>query len=159
MAPSTQTGRLLATFFIPISVAAMGHWLSLVAGYIIDRKQSKFRQQMATKELTLEDLDIMDEDGDGEVTRVEFLEFMLVAMNKVDQDTLQNLRVFFRRLDTDGTGTLSKEDLIASARQKLKMTDRKLKLSSYKRSLIQKGSSEKEESSSPRDPASELNIV
>ena len=136
LSPHSQQGRLVATVFIPLVVAAMGHWLSQVAGYIIDRRQSQFRQQMAHKELTLEDLDVMDEDGDGQVTQVEFLEFMLVAMNKVDQETLQNLRVYFRRLDADGTGTLSKEDLIASARRKLKMTKQKLELSSYKQSLL-----------------------
>jgi potassium channel subfamily K len=140
LAPASQRGRLLATIFIPITVAAMGHWLSLVAGYIIDSRQSRFREQMANKELTLEDLDVMDEDGDGQVTQVEFLEFMLTAMNKVDQETLQNLRAYFRRLDTDGTGTLSKEDLIAAARRKLKMTKQKLELSSYKRSLLKTAS-------------------
>lgn len=141
----------------------MGHWLSLVAGYIIDMKQSRFRKEMASKELTLEDLDIMDEDGDGEVTRVEFLEFMLVAMNKVDQETLQNLRVYFRRLDTDRTGTLSKEDLIASARRKLQMTKQKLKLSSYKHALLatasESATQEKEKESNIWQSIRNFNIV
>lgn len=139
--PQSQHGRLYAVVGIPIVVGMMGHWLAIVAGYIIDRKQSRFRHEMANKELTLEDLAIMDEDGDGEVTQVEFLEFMLVAMNKVDVETLQYLHMHFQRLDRDGSGVLSKNDLLESARQKLQQTRHKLDLSNYKQSLLKIGSS------------------
>ena len=97
----------------------MGRWLSVVAGRIIEEKQFKFRQQMATKDLTIRDLEVMDEDGDGVVTQIEFLEFMLVAMNKVDKETLVELREHFEHLDADGTGTLTKEDLFALPKRNL----------------------------------------
>jgi len=118
-APKTEHGRLIAIVFIPIAVGCMGHWLSLVASYIIDRRQSGFRKHMANKELTLDDLDVMDEDGDGEVTQLEYFEFMLVAMNKVEPATLQSLRQQFQHLDRDGNGALSKDDLVETAKTKL----------------------------------------
>jgi len=118
VAPTSPKGRLIATVFIPIAVGCMGYWLSMVANYIIDQRQSQFKRQMASKPLTLDDLDVMDEDGDGQVTRVEFMEFMLVAMNKVDAETLQSLQQQFERLDRDSSGTLSKDDLVHKAKRK-----------------------------------------
>ena len=55
--------------------------------FIISQTEGKLRN----KELTLEDLRVMDGDGDGTVTKAEFLEFMLVAMNQVDQGLIDNL--------------------------------------------------------------------
>jgi Ca2+-binding EF-hand superfamily protein len=136
-APQTQAGRLFATIFIPLIVGAMGHWLSVVASSIIAHKQSSFHRRLQTQELSQSDLDIMDEDGDGNVSRAEFLEFMLLAMNKVDKKFIDEMRGHFERLDTDNTGMLSRKDLIASAKRKLKNPHRKLELAHYKQQLLQ----------------------
>jgi len=136
-APKSQKSRLMAVFLIPMAVAAMGHWLSVVAGYIIESQQSKFRRQRFAQELTLDDLDVMDEDGDGLVTQIEFLEFMLIAMDKCDADTIASLKEYFARLDRDGSGTLSKDDLVELAKSKLKSPRSKLQLSVYKQKLLQ----------------------
>ena len=104
----------------------------------MEGRAARFRQEMGTRELTQQDLDIMDADGDGVVTRAEFLEFMLVAMNKIDEDLVQELRRNFDRLDADGTGQLSRQDLVQAARQKLKTCPkRKLALAAYKEQLLE----------------------
>ena len=136
-APKTQQGRLLAVLFIPLAVGAMGHWLSSVASCIIHRRQVAFKKQLDTHEFSLDDLEIMDEDGDGEVTRAEFLEFMLLAMNKVDRDLIDDLRARFARMDETGRGVLSKDTLIDAAKRKLKSPTRKLQLALYKQQLLQ----------------------
>ena len=136
LAPQSQKGRLAAIFFIPLVVGTMGHFLSVLANWVIESRQTGYRQLMANKELTLQDLEVMDEDGDGNVTQAEWLEFMLVAMDKVDKELIQELKGHFHRLDEDGTGTLSREDLVAAARRKLQSPRRKLELSSYKQKLI-----------------------
>jgi hypothetical protein len=136
-APQTQEGRLFAIFFIPLAVGAMGHWLSVVASSIIAHRQSSFHRRLQMHELSQSDLDIMDEDGDGNVSRAEFLEFMLVAMNKVDKEFIDEMRGHFERLDADNTGVLSRDDLIASAKRKLQNPHRKLELSQYKQQLLQ----------------------
>jgi hypothetical protein len=115
----------------------MGHWLSVVASSIIAQRQSGFHRRLQSQELSQSDLDIMDEDGDGNVSRAEFLEFMLVAMNKVDKEFINEMRGHFERLDADNTGFLSREDLIASAKRKLRNPHRKLELSHYKQQLLQ----------------------
>jgi hypothetical protein len=137
--PPTQTGRFIAIFFIPIACGAMGQWLGIVANFIIGGRQAKFRENLGNRELTQRDLDIMDEDGDGLVSRAEFLEFMLVAMNKIDTELVNDLRSHFNKLDTDGTGELSRQDLLEAARRKLQSPTHKLKLAEYKQQLLQKG--------------------
>jgi Ion channel len=142
MAPTSQRGRLVAVLLIPIAVAVMGHWIRSVAAFIMERRQmDNLRRKLLERELQLSDLTVMDENGDGQVSQLEFLRFMLVALNKVDERTLLNLQLYFERLDVDKTGTLNKQDIIANAKAKLRQTNRKLELSAYKQRLIALGRS------------------
>jgi potassium channel subfamily K, other eukaryote len=135
VAPTSQPGRLATAIFIPLAVGTMGHWLAIVAKYIVDQRQQAFRQTLQAEGISLADLQAMDTDDDGNVSRAEFLEFMLLAMNKVDKSLLEELRAHFDRLDSDRSGALSKDDLIALARKQLKKPSRKLELARYKRKL------------------------
>jgi hypothetical protein len=130
---------MIGLFFIPIAVVAMGVWLGGVANFIVESRSAQYRKHMSMKELTQQDLEIMDKDGDGKVTRAEFLEFMLIAMNKIDQDLVDELRMHFDRLDADGTGELTKNDLIQVARAKLQSPPQKLRLAMYKKRLQEQG--------------------
>lgn len=64
-------------------------------------------------------------------------------MNKVDKETLQSLREYFSTLDVDGTGELSKNDLVLRAKTRLRRISRKLELCTYKQQLLRKASSSK----------------
>ncbi|KAL7573533.1 hypothetical protein ACA910_008674 [Epithemia clementina (nom. ined.)] len=141
--PESQKGRLIAIFFIPLSVGAMGHFLSSVAEAIMERRAEAVRRQFAAREMSLQDLEIMDADGDGKVTRAEFLEFMLVAMDKVDHDFIDEMRRHFAKLDVDGTGVLEKHDLIEHARRKLGRIQRKLELANYKEYLLRQAAAQR----------------
>ena len=83
------------------------------------------------------DLEIMDVNGHGHISHAEFLEFMLVAMNKVDKEFIEELHHHFTQLDVDGTGVLSKGDLIEHACCKLWCIQSKLELAAYKQHLLQ----------------------
>ena len=149
---TSQMGRLLVVIFIPIAVGAMGFLLQRIAEAMLQTKQRKHmvglfasgdissptgRQRQ--RELTVMDLEAMDSDGDGNVDWSEFLEFMLVAMKKVDEDLMWELRYQFDSLDVDDTGVLSKENLIAMARRRLQQTSHKLHLLQYKQHLLETG--------------------
>ena len=139
LAPTTPTAKLMSIFFIPLACGTMGQWLGVVANWIIEGRSARFRKQMGNRELTQRDLEIMDINGDGVVSRAEFLEFMLVAMNKIDQELVDELRDHFNKLDVDGTGELSRDDLVEAARRKLKQPVRKLELAAYKRRILEQG--------------------
>lgn len=119
-----------------LAVGAMGSWLSAVADAIIEHRQASFRERFQARELTSADLEVMDADEDGKVTLAEYLSFMLVSMQKVDQDLIDNLTTQFNRLDVDGTGCLEKEDLVIVAKRKLLSSKRKLELAEYKQQLL-----------------------
>lgn len=129
--------RLAAVVYIPLVCLIMGHWLGYVANVIIELQSSRFRKKrLDRRELAQDDLDAMDVTGDGAVTWAEFLEFMLVAMDKVDYDLIDELQTYFRQLDLDETGELSRDDLVEAARRKLKLVRRKLELACYKRRVM-----------------------
>lgn len=59
----------------------------------------------------MKELLAMDADGDGQVSKLEYLSYMLVKMNKVEQDDIDRILTQFRKLDRDGSGVLDKNDL------------------------------------------------
>jgi len=75
----------------------------------------------------------MDRNGDGVVSWSDFLEFMLIAMQKVDSDMLDELRRMFQGLDTDKSGFLDKEDLVDMAKKELNHRRSRLQLSLHRR--------------------------
>jgi hypothetical protein len=146
VAPTTQVGRLLAVFFIPLACGVTGHMLGYMAHYMIDNREHLFLDEIKARELTQDDIDAMDTTNDGQVSWSQFLEFMLIAMHKIDYELLDDLQLYFRRLDAAGTGFLSTEDLVEMARRKRQCPRRKLELATYKRQLLEKAAKERRES-------------
>ena len=111
----------------------MGYVLSeltlLISKHRIENSQSKVIRQ----HITLRKLQAMDTDHDGKVDMVEFLEFMLLALEKVDKDTLEQIKKQFRRLDIDQSGALEKADLVQLAR---KTTKRRLQKRSRQKAIL-----------------------
>jgi len=53
----------------------------------------------------------MNSDGDNEISPLEFVEHMLMAMKKVDAKLLEELHAQFNALDADHSGRLNKADI------------------------------------------------
>jgi len=133
--PVDQWGRMLVVCFIPFAVGAMGWFLQYVAEYIIRSRQRSTLTKLR-ESITILDLEAMDENGDGLVSWSEFLEFMLCAMNKVDQELLWELKFQFDSLDVENLGVLSKQNLISLARRREGLHN-KAKILEYKQQLLQ----------------------
>ena len=67
--------------------------------------------QALKRKLRVVDLAEMDEDGDGEVNRGEFLAKMLVKLGKCAQDDVDEIMAQFNVLDVDRSGTLDAKDI------------------------------------------------
>eukprot|EP00957_Ditylum_brightwellii_P164738 12542624-Ditylum_brightwellii.AAC.1 len=65
----------------------------------MDAQSKENEQRFLQQELTLSDLKAMDADGDGDVDMAEFLSFMLVAMQKVDKESVDEIKALFNKLD------------------------------------------------------------
>jgi len=136
--PKSEQMRWFSIIFIPISVGVISAALGRIANVFVEREIQKANEKLLKSELTLEDLEDMDPDGDGEVSLLEFVEFMLKSMKKVDQPLLDDLHDQFNKLDADGSGGLQKDDLELLAERKLaERRDRALK--NYKHNLLPHG--------------------
>lgn len=109
--PASRRGRIWGIFFIPLAVAAAGDMLGNVASALMERRQKEFYESLLQRELDISRLLEMDTDHDGQVSREEYVHFMLREMELVSEDQLEDLYAQFRRLDTDGGGFLDKNDL------------------------------------------------
>ncbi len=115
--PKSQIDKVYCIFFFPISVAVFGEVLGKICSVYIDNKFRKHEQTFLKRAVTLCDLDRMDANDDGDVDLAEFLSFMLVALGKVDRDSIDELKAVFDSLDKDGNGILRKEDLVEIAEE------------------------------------------
>lgn len=54
----------------------------------------------------------MDADGNADVSKDEYIAFMLVELQLVERDILNELGTQFDKLDVSGDGSLNEDDLI-----------------------------------------------
>lgn len=113
--PKTQIDKLYCVIFLPLAVAVFGEVLGRIATIYIQRKQRIAQAKFLHRSLTLCDLRNMDTDADGKVSREEFLCFMLVALQKVDRETVEQLKSIFDSLDTNRNGLLEEQDIVELA--------------------------------------------
>jgi hypothetical protein len=109
--PKTQFGRILAIAFLPIAVAAAGELLGTFSKLLIARRQHLRNEHLLSRELDMAYLTEMDADGNGTVSRLEYITFMLQSMGVVDTELLTELNEQFDALDVNKDGSLGVEDL------------------------------------------------
>jgi len=119
IAPEKEGTRLFAVLFLPISVCVFGEVIGRIAHLYISRKTRRMEKKFLSRCITQLDLQIMDADKNGMVSMDEFLAFMLVALQKVDKETIDELRVLFKSLDVTQNGSLDKDDLIQMANSRV----------------------------------------
>jgi len=83
--PKSRNAKIFAIFYIPLAVAAAGDLLSGVATRMMERRQREVYKQQFEKDLTISNLNAMDYDGDGKITREEYVQFMLIEMGVVEK--------------------------------------------------------------------------
>ena len=98
--PDDYTTRGLAVIFVPLAAFATASLLASFAQFSAERKIVKAQTKSINKGLNLSDLELMDKDKSGSVSKLEFFEFMLLSMEKVDIDFINRLHAQFDDLDT-----------------------------------------------------------
>ena len=89
------------------------------------RKAVEAEDEFLSRQINLDDFIDMDIDGDGKVTKEEFLCFMMISMGKVSKEDLDKLSDVYKRLDEDNSGHLDLEDLLIMANRKRRNTKSK----------------------------------
>ncbi len=124
------------------SISCTSAALGRIANVFVEQEISKANTKLLKREVTLEDLEVMNADGDGEVSPLEFIEYMLKVMHKVDQNLLDELHAQFEKLDADGSGGLQQDDLELLTEWKLKER-RQQAIERYRSSLLNESDGQK----------------
>jgi len=109
--PTTDTTKLMAILFIPLSVAVMADFFGRITTTIIEHKATIRESEFYNRKFTNVDFEAMDVNDDGQVSETEFFTFMLVSMGKVNHDDMVQLACIYKSLDKDGDGRLTMNDL------------------------------------------------
>lgn len=130
--PQTDVAKLCIILVMPFAVFATGRVLGYYAkayatAQVIRRVEAVLFQDGFQESL----LNLMDLDGDSKVTRSEYLQFMLLALKKVDREFLDKIEMQFDRLDANGNGELDKEDIV----QRVKTSERISQRMSFMRAM------------------------
>lgn len=112
LGPTHMVTRIFCTFWIPLAVAVTGEVLARIASVYIDMRNDGMEEKFLQRAMTLADLRVMDTDKDEKVAPDEFLRYMLVALQKVEQDEIDEIMEIFRKLDKSNTGFIEKQDLM-----------------------------------------------
>ena len=135
LTPKNENMKWFSVVFIPLSVGVISASLGRIANIFVEKEISKANKRLLNREVTLEDLEEMNADGDGEVSLLEFVEHMLKSMHKVDQRLLDELHKQFEHLDADGSGGLQQDDIEILTERKLSER-RQEALQRYNESLL-----------------------
>lgn len=114
LGPTQVATRCICIVWIPLAVAVLGEFLGRIAGTYIDRQNDIVEAKFLQRAMTMADIRRMDTNHDNEVSPNEFLCYMLVALQKVEQHDVDDIMSLFHKLDANNNGVISKEDLIAN---------------------------------------------
>jgi hypothetical protein len=104
--PRSEQGRLVMTIWMVCAVISTANLIGSLTDTIL-----KIKADMRLTELSEKLIEEIDVSGDGEVSKYEFLIFMLKKHDLVSDETVMEIEENFDALDKDGSGNLSTDDL------------------------------------------------
>ena len=107
VSPQVPITRCFALFYLFAAIVTTGKALSAIGG-VLEAKDST-QDKLLNRSLDENFLSSLDSGGDGDVSEFEYLTAMLVLLEYVEQDDIDRVMKSFRKLDRDGSKTLSLE--------------------------------------------------
>lgn len=108
--PQSQSMRLFAVFFIPLSVGTLANLFGRLTSIVVSHKATNVQKEFLKRKMTEIDFKRMDVDKDDQVSYEEFITFMLVSMGKVEHEDMLQLNVIYHQLSV-GKGGIRLSDL------------------------------------------------
>lgn len=109
--PESEWSKAICIFYIPLVVAFAGTLLGRIATFYVDKRNDDVEAEFFARAMTANDLQKMDVDGNAKVSELEFMVYMLTAMQKVDPSDIQEISELFQKIDKDNNGSITTEDL------------------------------------------------
>ncbi len=117
---------------------SLGEVIATCVAHLNARAAAKAEKDFLRREVTFNDLEYLDVNDDGKVCMLDFITFMLLAMQKVDKKTMKDLKSLFNALDTQSSGFIEKEDLIL-LRQRKRLAKRLRREARNRKKLFDRG--------------------
>lgn len=110
--PSTPTSRLFATVWLIFSTLGLAKVLADYTDTRLRAKQRRASARLLSANLTESDFQLLDQDGDGTVSNLEYMRMMLLKTGKVRQEDLDEIQRSFARLDRNGSGNIDRHEML-----------------------------------------------
>jgi hypothetical protein len=114
LTPETPETKVFGMFYLLVSVVVTAKSLSHLGDWVLSLGHVDLASSVLDRSLTQEYLMSLDVDGNGQVSEFEYLSAMLVRLKYLEGKDLDQIMATFRKLDGDGSGTLSVADLAAN---------------------------------------------
>jgi len=132
--PENPWSKMICIVYIPLLVAFCGSFLGQIATSYVDKRNDRLEAQFFNRAVITEsDIEKMDLDDNGYVTKDEFLIFMLLTLQKVESADIDEIVDLFHKLDKDNSGTLCVDDIATISNQTVKLHEQSLRQSLRKR--------------------------
>jgi len=119
-APESQEGKTICIIWLPVCIALTAHAFGTIFSGILGAFFDETMNELASLQDICEDLlnednfeanlELMDIDGDGELTESEFITQTLINEYAVAPHKLQLIKAYFQELDVDRGGSITIED-------------------------------------------------
>jgi potassium channel subfamily K len=112
--PSTDEGKGVALIWLILGTLSMARLIGDCINVYIDAQTERRQKEILANAFTkTSDFAIFDEDGDNQVTEVEFLSKMLTRLKLCQQGHIDEIRNKFKEIDVDGSAYITREEIEA----------------------------------------------
>jgi len=103
--------RFWGALYLLWAVGTLGYMIAVVGEYIMIKNREKVLARFTERKLNWKDIAQADMNDDGKISKLEYVEFMLVSMNIVDQELIDELHERFNEMDINGNEEITQQDV------------------------------------------------
>ncbi|KAA8497124.1 Two pore potassium channel b [Porphyridium purpureum] len=109
--PKHRSGKAFAIIFLLVGTVLLARLVGSAGEFISSKRHAQRMRDQLTSRMSAAEVDAMDSDGDGQISRNEYLITMLRKNELVSESDIKSILDRFDELDQDGNGFLSHKEL------------------------------------------------
>lgn len=111
ISPETPRGRAFAILWLVFSSIGLANLLAHWSEYKLRRDELKRTEELLSPAVVASVFQAIDGDGDGKLSRVEWLTYVLSRMGKTTVQEIREICLRFDELDSDQNGYITLDEL------------------------------------------------
>jgi hypothetical protein len=106
-APKSYVGRAVAVIWMLLGIVVTSNFIGEITSTFIEAKKERKNYERISAETFSE----IDKDGNGTLSKYEFVSFVLLQYGLVKKEDLDEIIIMYEKLDTSGDGVVTLEDI------------------------------------------------